>query len=73
MELNEKFKELLLGKVEGKQREEMEGMIDMYHDKFVDGTISKPEVAAISFKIASCMNQTECENAARWIKDLFMN
>lgn len=72
MELSEKFRELLLGKVEGKQKEEIEGMIDRYHSKFVDGTISKPEVAAISFKIASCMSPTECENAAVWIKDLFM-
>lgn len=72
MELNNKIKELLLGKVEGKQREEMEGMIERYHDKFSDGSISKAEVAAVSFKIASCMSQTECENAAKWIKDLFM-
>ncbi|MDE6742650.1 MAG: hypothetical protein K2J95_02075 [Lachnospiraceae bacterium] len=72
MELNDKLKELLLGRVEGRQKEEMEGMINEFHNKLADGSVSKAEVAAISFKIASCMNATECENAARWIKDLFM-
>ena len=50
----------------------MEGMINEFHSKLADGSVSKAEVAAISFKIASCMNSTECENAASWIKDLFM-
>ncbi len=73
MQLSEELKDKLLDKVSGLQREELEGLIDKFHDKFVDGSITKAEVAAVAFRIASCMDQKECEQASVWIKDLFMN
>ncbi len=73
VQLNADLKSRLLNKATGLQREELEGLIERYHDKFMDGSITKAEVAAISFRIASCLDQKECEQASVWIKDLFMD
>lgn len=73
MDLNYELKEKLIGKAKTeKEKDEIKGMLSLYEKKMEDGTVSKAEVAAVTFKIASLMTKEECEQAAGLVKHLFM-